>query len=86
MGFPGFPFDDYPRFFQDPDENTCVPVCMKMVLEIMRTNVQGIPNLNVKKIADIIETAIDGTLLGANIEKINEKLQTTNPHIQFEID
>jgi hypothetical protein len=86
LNFPGFPFDNYPKYYQDPDESTCVPVCFKTVLDIMKKWVKGIPDISVKEIAEIIETTLDGTPLGTNINKINEKLQATIPHIEFDVD
>ena len=52
----------------------------------MRNNVKGIPDLSVREIVDIIETMSDGTQLGSNILKINEYLQATIPHYEFEVD
>jgi hypothetical protein len=52
----------------------------------MRKKVEGIPKISEKEIAEIIETNVDGTSFGDNILKINSKLQSTRPHIVFEID
>ena len=72
--------------YQDTDESTCVPICIHIVLKIMQNQIDGIPDLSWKKIADLIETDSDGTPLGSNIENINEKMIATIPHYEFLID
>ena len=86
MGYPGTPFPDYPEIYQDPDESMCVPVCLEIVLKIMKKTVKGIPNLSNKEIANLIGTDIDGTIPGKNIENINKKLNATAPQINFETE
>jgi len=86
LGYPGTPFPDYPEIYQDPNESMCVPVCLKIVLEIMKKTVKGIPNLSIKKIANLIGTDADGTIPSKNIENINVKLNATSPQINFETD
>jgi hypothetical protein len=86
MGDPGIPFSQFPEIYQDPDENTCVPVCIKNVLETMKEWVEGIPNISVAKIGEYIGTDIDGTPVYRNIENINKILASTIPQIKFETD
>ena len=76
MGRRDYPFKGYPDERQDPDESTCVPICIYIVLHIMRDRIDGIPELTQEQIAKIIETMDDGTPLGTNIEKINEQIIT----------
>jgi hypothetical protein len=57
-----------------------------MVLETMRQKIEGIPNLSIDRIARIIETQNDGTPLGDNIKKINDRLKSTRPLMKFNID
>lgn len=52
----------------------------------MRDHIEEIPNLSWKDIADIIETDADGTPLGSNLEKINEKMIAAIPHYEFFVD
>ncbi|MFB0544009.1 MAG: hypothetical protein ACETVR_04435 [Candidatus Bathyarchaeia archaeon] len=81
-----FPYDYYPKIYQKlSEENLCVPICIKIVLETMRHRVQRIPRLTIEKIAKKIGTEADATPLGYNIENINEELITTIPSIEFKI-
>jgi hypothetical protein len=86
MGYPGIPFSQFPEIYQDPDESTCVPVCVKNVLEAMREWVTGIPNISIAKIGEYIGTDIDGTPVYRNIENINQVLASSIPQIKFETD
>ena len=82
-----FPFDKLHRIPQGSDEgNLCVPISIKIVLETMRHKIKGIPNISINRIKKIIDTQIDGTPLGYNIEKINNYLKSTKPLCNFYID
>ena len=82
-----FPYDSFVKIFQEPDqENLCIPLCIKMVLETVRQKVEGIPTLSIDRISQIIGTQSDGTPLGDNIEKINDRLKSTRPSMKFYID
>jgi ABC-type bacteriocin/lantibiotic exporter with double-glycine peptidase domain len=74
---------DVPLEYQE-DDVSCVPVCMKMILEfIRRENPTGyIPNMNVEEISQTVGTDELGTPL-ENIEKINEKLGKAVPSVEF---
>lgn len=79
-----YPYN-YPRIFQT-EPNTCVPTTIKIVLEMMRHKIDGIPDLSVDQIAKIVGTQEDGTPLGYNIERINEHLKLTNPFLDFKVE
>lgn len=82
-----FPFAGYPQVFQDPNEGTCVPICLYIAMKILELKgVQGVPDLTWSQIAKIIGTEADGTPLGDNIEKINEKMIATIPQYKFDIN
>ena len=74
---------DVPLEYQE-DDFSCVPVCIKMVLEYVRKhNPLGfIPNMDVKEISRTIGTDELGTAL-ENVKKINEKLLKAVPSIEF---
>ena len=74
---------DVPLEYQE-DDFSCVPVCIKMVLEFVRIkNVGGyIPNMNLEEISKAIGTDELGTPLD-NIKMINEKLIKAVPSIEF---
>jgi len=74
---------DVPLEYQE-DDFSCTPVCIKMVLELVRKqNPNGyIPNINIEEISKTMGTDELGTPL-ENIQKINEKLQKTVPSIEF---
>ncbi|MGF3573532.1 MAG: cysteine peptidase family C39 domain-containing protein [Candidatus Bathyarchaeia archaeon] len=74
---------DVPMEYQE-DDFSCVPVCIKMVLEYVRKHYSSgfIPNLNIKEISEAIETDELGTAL-ENVKKINEKLVKAVPSIEF---
>ena len=59
---PDYPYN-YPRIFQT-EPNTCVPTTIKIVLEMLRHKIDGIPDLSVDQIAKIIGTKEDGTPQG----------------------
>ena len=87
MGEGDFPYDSFVKIYQEPEQgNLCVPICMKAVLETVSQRIEGTPNLSIEKIAKIIETQSDGTPLGENIEKINDRLKLTRPSLKFYID
>jgi hypothetical protein len=86
LGGQDYPFKGYPDVRQDPDESTCVPICIYIALHIMRERIEGIPELTQEQIEKIIETKDDGTPIGTNIEKMNEKMVATIPHYEFRID
>jgi len=67
------------------DDFSCVPVCIKMILEFVRQqNTTGyVPNMNIEEISQAIGTDELGTPL-QGIEKINEKLLKAVPSIEFE--
>jgi len=74
---------DVPLIYQEKDF-TCVPVCIKMVLDSIRAqNTNGyIPTMNVEEISMTIGTDELGTSL-EDVEKINEKLVKAIPSIEF---
>lgn len=74
---------DVPLEYQQ-DDFSCVPACIKMILEFIRvSNVGGhIPNLTLEEISRTIGTDELGTPL-ENIERINEKLIKAVPSIEF---
>lgn len=74
---------DVPLEYQKNDFS-CVPVCIRMVLEFVRNqNPSGyIPNLNVEEISEAIGTDELGTAL-ENVKKINKKLVKAVPSIEF---
>lgn len=74
---------DVPVVYQE-DDFSCVPVCIKMMLEFIRTqNTDGyVPNMDVREIAETIGTDVLGTSL-EDVKKINAKLLKTVPSIEF---
>ena len=74
---------EVPIIYQETDFS-CVPVCIKMVLEFIRSqNTDGyIPDIDVNEISETIGTDELGTSLD-NVKKINEKLLKTVPSIEF---
>jgi hypothetical protein len=75
---------DVPTELQE-DDFSCVPVCIKMILEFVRRGNPGgfIPNLSVEEISIAMSTDELGTRLSA-VEGINAKLQKSVPSIEFE--
>jgi hypothetical protein len=74
---------DVPVVYQE-DDFSCVPVCIKMVLEFLRVQNRGgyIPNMDVREIAETVATDELGTSL-ENVRKINEKLVKAVPSLEF---
>jgi len=66
------------------DDYSCVPFCILMILEYIRTqNARNyIPPITIEKISQVIGTDIDGTPLD-NIEAINKELEKAVPSIEF---
>jgi len=66
-----------------PQRNQCVPTCVKMVLEYLRTkHGDSIPRLPIKRISKIVNLQIDGTI-PKDVEKINAFLCRGNPVVEF---
>jgi len=74
---------DVPLEYQE-DDFSCVPVCIKMILEFVRMqNIGGyVPNMTVEEISKAIGTDQDGTPLDT-IEAINKKLLKSVPSVEF---
>lgn len=73
--------------YQEPNEgNLCVPKAFFMIIETMRQKVEGIPKLSVAEIAELLETDSDGTVLGDNVDRLNEKFELTNPYLSFYVE
>jgi hypothetical protein len=73
--------------YQD-DDFSCTPVCMKMVLEFIRSRfTSGFPDLDIGTISEILKTSADigGTTLD-NIENINEEFRKCRPSLEFVAD
>jgi hypothetical protein len=73
-----------PLIFQE-DDFSCTPVCIKMVLEYLRSRYpEGIPNLDVSAVAKAIKTsADDGGTTFENIKGLNEELVKALPSLEF---
>lgn len=69
------------------NDYSCVPACLKMILEyVLQTNSGSYqPNLSVDKICEIVKTDELGTAL-ENVELINQKLINTFPSVEFVVD
>jgi hypothetical protein len=82
MSFPSF--IDVPIEFQE-DDFTCVPVCIKMILEHIRQINPGgfIPVSTLKEISLAMGTDELGTPLSGT-EGINEMLRKAHPSLEFE--
>jgi len=69
------------------DDYSCTPVCMKMVLEYIRSTFsEGLPDLDSSMIAKTVKTKAsvdEGGTTFDNIELINEKLKTASPSLRF---
>ncbi len=76
-------FLDVPLVYQE-DDFSCVPVCMKMVLDFIRNQnpKSYIPPIDIKEICKVIGTDELGTSL-EEVEKINAKLLKAVPSIEF---
>lgn len=80
-----FPYDYYSKIYQT-DAYSCIPICEKIVLDVMKYKIQGIPDLSIEEISSIIGTEKDGTPQGYNVERINEHLKLTAPSLEFKLD
>ncbi len=72
-----------PLWGQPQRRNQCVPTCIKMILEYLRTkHGDSIPRLSIKKISKIVNMQIDGTI-PKDVENINNFLCKGNPVVEF---
>ncbi|MGD0496207.1 MAG: C39 family peptidase [Candidatus Bathyarchaeia archaeon] len=74
---------EVPVVYQE-DDFSCVPACIKMVLEFVRTQNPGayVPNVETREIGETIGTDELGTSLD-DVKKINDKLLKTVPSVEF---
>jgi ABC-type bacteriocin/lantibiotic exporter with double-glycine peptidase domain len=75
---------DVPLEHQD-DDFSCTPVCMKMVLEYVKSRFSdGFPNLDIAKISETLKASADlGGTTFENIKNINEEFKKTRPSLEF---
>jgi len=75
-----------PLWGQPQRHNQCVPTCIKMALEHLRTkHGESIPRLSIKRISKIVNMKIDGTI-PKDVENINTFLCNGNPVVVFKTD
>ena len=76
-------------FVSQPNEYTCVPACLKMVLDYVRQvlheTAPEMPNFETGEIAKIVGTLHNGTTL-PNVLKINRALRRSIPSVEFSVD
>lgn len=76
-------------FISQPSEYTCVPACLKMVLDYVRQvlleTAPEMPIFEIGEIAKIVGTLHNGTTL-PNVLKINRALRRAIPSVEFSVD
>lgn len=68
-----------------PNNYTCVPACLKMILDYIRPTLdmeENIPIFEVEQIADIVETKEDGTSF-EDVRNLNKEILKANPSVEF---
>jgi len=71
-----------------PDGVTCVPTCVKMVLDYVYSGLEGTDlNLGIEEICEIVGTTKDGTNL-EDVKRINSnpKIKKAIPSIEFDVN
>lgn len=73
-----------PHSYQ-PDGHSCVPYCLHMVLEYLKSQHDGVIVPSVEKISQVIGTTLLGTDFNS-IENINLIIQESIPSVEFKTD
>jgi ABC-type bacteriocin/lantibiotic exporter with double-glycine peptidase domain len=74
---------DIPKY-QQAENNTCVPACLKMMVDYLNKVklMEPAPELDEAKIAKIVKTKVDGTHF-KDIVYLNKELNATVPSLEF---
>ena len=70
--------------YQQAENNTCVPCCLKMMLDHINKVklIEPTPSLDESQIAKIVKTNVDGTHF-SNIINLNTELKNAVPSLEF---